>query len=319
MAIGGSFNKEFFTPQDPVQMMWARRMWDWDTQNPFAKGVAGVQGVQSQGIVRGRQSRMDLGVQAPVGQIQQAVARPVNMFASARNISAGGRDYGNQSFDRKEMDRFLKTGEKITSGISGMFQQANENQANAPMTPGQQRRQSRRLTRQGIPQPPTSGALPPPPPQPAPLAPPSTQEEVIPEPPQPAPFAPPFVLTQDNSQLTSAQRMANAQSRITEQQKSRTTPTTPLPQAVPSRPSAGFPPVRQVAQARPAQATPAKTYPQRKPSGLGPFGKTALEGVTIPGATAPAPTGLAGDQNSRLAAEGIAQPAPKKTPKKGKK
>lgn len=126
MPVGGSFNKDAFQQQDPLQMLWARRLWNWDTQNPFAKGVAGVQSVGSHGMVRGRQSAMDLGVQAPVGQLQQAVARPVNMLANPRQLNFGGRDYGDQSIDRNEIARIKQmgaTGAKLVAPIAGAIGQ----------------------------------------------------------------------------------------------------------------------------------------------------------------------------------------------------
>lgn len=116
MPLDESYNPKSFTPQDPVQMMWARRMWDWDTKNPFAAGYnpfnpqTGGPGTHTPGLGSSTPSGVRLmNTSLPVADAPRASARPVNMLQNTRNLSFGGRNYGTQSIDRGEWDRFGST------------------------------------------------------------------------------------------------------------------------------------------------------------------------------------------------------------------
>lgn len=302
MAIGGSFNKAAFNQQDPIQMMWARRMWDWDTQNPFAKGVQQPMTVHGGGVSSGRQGVRMLNTQVPVGQIDQAVARPVNVLGSARNISAGGRNYGDQSIDRNEIERLKNTGsafiqmargmgEQQQAGTAGPAPTTSQAPAPTPPTPGQQRRQTRRLAKQGVPAPP----------QPA-----QQQPGTLPAPVLPTPSA-----------LATTDWKTEQEQRKRDYEASRTAPQPAVDAGASSRAY-----LEEVARRRanrptgPSQAGMAPPAPfSRRPSPLPPPppGSRTFDRSTFPAPTVtpvlPTPTSLVGDQSARLAAEGTAPSA----------
>ena len=353
MAIGGSFNPSTFKNQTPFET-WAQVQGIglyWDTENTFAAGKQGVGRASfgAQAPIQGRQGVRARELSAPMRGYSPARAQPVNMFASARNISSGGRDYGSQAIDRNELQRLESTG----ASFAELARQRTEATPGGPA--GQRvpsaRQQRRQLRKAGVPMPPQSGQVP--------LPPPSMPEEPdtgfappggvpgLPQPPQPqqdtrglpAPVMPtPHANVGSNWREVQAQRIAELElgqpgpvadpsvgSRsYLEQAERRRAERAGLPPAPTAPPLTG---AQRMERAGQLQAERQAAVAARGGRGPMPPGAVSnrrspdlLPANMRPGAVGtakiPTPMSVVGGQEERLSAEGTTPPAPAKRTRK---